>query len=713
MRRWVKRGAIGLVALPALAAIGLATWEPLLATRAAPPPDHHYDTVIVRDRWGVPHIYGKTDPDVAYGIAYAQSEDDFPTMQDVLAMTRGRLGALDGADGAKTDYVVHLLDARATVDRDYIKQPADVRALLDGYAAGMNAYARRHPGEVKLAKLFPVNGEDVATGFVVRSPFFFGLDQVLGALAGDMPLPKENAGPVPDAPDVTPVGPNGQDNGSNAFVVGPRRASDGHTRLVSNSHQPWTGGVAWYELVVHSGQGWNFAGANFPGAPYPLLGHNQTLGWTNTVNRPDLTDVYKLALDSDGTHYRFDGQWRALERTRVWLPVKLWGPFVLPVPRTVLRAVQGPVIETRNGDYALRYAGADQLKMVEQYYRLNKARDFAGWQRAMAIQGVPATNFLYADAKGNIAYFYNAMFPNRKPGYDYAGVLPGDTSRDYAAGTVPWAMVPRNVNPASGFLENSNNTPFMAAGLGSEVNPKDWSPLLGIETDTTNRSTRALELLGADPSISADDLYRIKYDVGVSKRSWFGKWLGEIMASDSRGDAALDRAKGLLTRWDWQFDGKNPADALAALLMHTGQNWHYFRKPQPDPRATLKDATDYLTQHFGRIDPPYGDVLRLRRGNVDLPMDGGPDTLRAAANWDEAPDGRLVVKHGDSFIMFVDWDKSGRVTSRSIQPYGAAVSRPNSIHYADQAPLFVQHKLKPVWFSRDQLKDHIERIYRP
>ena len=201
--------------------------------------------------------------------------------------------------------------------------------------------------------------------------------------------------------------------------------------------------------------------------------------------------------------------------------------------------------------------------------------------------------------------------------------------------------------------------------------------------------------------------------MAVSRRSWAGKWFADILAADSRGDATLDRAKALLARWDWSYDGRNPADALAALLLHAGNSWHYFRKPEADPRATLKDAAAYLLKYYGRLDPPYGDVLRLRRGTVDLPMDGGPDTLRAAADWDEAPDGRLVVKHGDSFILFVDWDKAGRVRSRSIQPFGAAVSRPHSPHYGDQAPLFVRHKLKPVWFSTAQLKGHIERIYRP
>lgn len=713
MRKILVRGATGLVALVIVLAVFLAVWEPLTATAPAPPPKRSYDVKIARDTFGVPHIFGKTDPDVAYGIAYAHAEDDFSTLQEVLAMTRGRLGAMTGEDGAKTDYVLHLLGARETVDRDYMKQPADIRALLDGYASGLNRYAERHPGEVRLARLFPVDGKDVATGFVLRSPFFFGLDSVLGALAGNMPLPKDSAGPIPDAPDITPVGPNGNENGSNAFVVAPHRSADGYTRLVSNSHQPWRGGVAWYELVVHSQTGWNFAGATFPGAPYPLLGHNRALGWTNTVNRPDLIDLYRLVLDPDGRKYRFDGAWRPLERTRVWLHVKLWGPFVLPVPKTVLRAVQGPVIETPQGAIAIRYGGADQLKMVEEYYRLNRATDFAEWQKALAIQGIPATNFLYGDAKGNIAYFYNASFLNRKPGFDYTQVLPGDTSRDFAPGTVPWAQVPRNINPASGFLINANNTPFQAAGTGSEIRPQDFSPLLGIETDTTNRGTRALELMSADPSISDADLHRIKFDTGVSRVSWAAKWFADIAAVDPKGDRALIDAQALLATWDWNYDGKGRADALAALLLRAGNKWHYQRRPEADPRTELSKAAAYLVKHFARLDPPLGTVLRVRQGKVDLPMDGGPDVLRAAALWDEAPDGRLAVKHGDSFIMFIAWDRQGRVSSQSIEPFGAATTRPDSRHYADQAPLFVRHQLKPVWFDPAQLKGHVERAYRP
>lgn len=713
MRLWAR--VVGVVAaLLVVAAIGLAVWEPLVATSVTAPPERKYDSVIARDRYGVPHIFGKTDPDVAYGVAYAHAEDDFATLQEAVAMTRGRLGAISGADGAKVDYTLALLGARETAHRDYDKQPADVRALLDAYASGLNAYARRHPGEVRLSKLFPANGEDIATGFVLRTPFFFGLDQTLGALTGDKPLPREDAGATPDSPDPTALPATGEamPNGSNAFVVAPKRSADGFTRVVSNSHQPWKGPVAWYELSVQSGSGWHFSGATFPGVPFPVMGHNETLGWTNTVNRPDLTDVYKLVTNADGTQYRFDGEWLPLEAKRVWLKVA-FGPFVLPIPKMAYRAVQGPVIVNKSGAYAIRYAGADQLRMIEEYYRLTRARNFAEWQKALAIQGVPATNFLYGDAQGNIAYVYNASFPNRKPGFDYKHVLPGDTSRNLAAGTVPFSAVPQNVNPASGFLINANNTPYQAAGAGSELKPADYSPLLGIETDTTNRGTRSVELMGQDSSISAADLDRIKYDTGVSRLSWAARWYRDVAGVDPKGDAQLTAAVALLKRWNWDFDGKHAGQSLAAILLRTGQKWHYQRRPELDPRDALAKAAAYLQRHFGTLDPPLGTVLRLRHGTVDLPLDGAPDVLRAASTWDEAADGRLVVKHGDSFILFMEWDKQGRVASRSVQPYGAATTRPASPHYTDQAALFVAHKTKPVHFWRDDLRKNVERVYRP
>ncbi|WP_200879094.1 acylase [Sphingopyxis sp. MWB1] len=718
-----RRALIGLVLLLVGAAAALAFWEPLTASASAPPAsDYQPERVeIARDRFGVPHIFGKSDADVAYGVAYAHAEDDFETLQQVMAMTRGRAGALLGEEGARIDYVAALLDVRATSARDWPGLPADVRRLFDAYAAGLNHYAAKHPEEVALRGLFPVTGEDVVAGFILRSPFFFGLDSVLGDAVEAKPFAREG-GPAladetkPVVRPLTPVGRDPDDNGSNAMAVAPARSTDGATRLVSNSHQPWTGSVAWYELVVHSDEGWDFAGATFPGAPYPFLGHNKYLGWTNTVNRPDLIDIYKLVLDDSGEAYRFDGEWRPLEKKRVWLKVK-FGPFTLPVPRTVWRSVHGPVVKNDEGAFAIRYAGMDQADMVTQYYRLNKARDFAEWRAAMAGQGVPATNFIYADAKGNIGLFYNAMFPDRPQGYDWRGVLPGDQSAALWTETLPFGRVPALVNPRSGYVMNANNSPWVAAGPGDELDAAAFSPLLGVEEDMTNRAARLIDLFEASGQIDEARLKAIKYDTSYAKTGYAKAWIDRLLALDVKGDPALERAQALLRQWDWNLDGKGKGDALALMLLRPANRSHYQRRPAPDPMKTLKEVTVHLQKHFAGLDPRLGTVLRLRHGEgaarVDLPLDGGNDTIRASTLWDVEPDGRLKVRHGDSFIMFVTWDRDGRVRSESIQPFGAATTRPASPHYNDQAPLFVRHALKPVLFDPQALKASGARFYRP
>jgi acyl-homoserine-lactone acylase len=703
MKQWIKATAGLIVVLAA----GAAFWEPFTARSVAPPPEQRYDARIVRDEFGVPHIFGKTDADTAYGLAYAHSEDDFETLQQVVAMTRGRTGALLGADGAKIDYILHFLKARETANRDYGKVPADVRAMLEAYAAGMNRYAARHPGEVRLRKLFPVNGEDIATGFVLRSPFFFGLDAYIGNLTEGKPIPIESAAPM------TPVGTDPEMNGSNAFVVAPKRMADGKTWLISNSHQPYEGQVAWYEAAVHSAQGLDMAGALFPGSPFVLLGHNRTLGWTNTVNHPDLVDVYKLELDESGKNYRFDGKMLPLESKRVWLPVK-YGPFTLPVPKTLYWSIHGPVIKNDKGMFALRYAGMDQVKMLEQYYRITKARDWNEWSAAMNIGGIPGTNFLYGDKSGKIAYIYNALFPPRKPGFDYRGILPGDTSKALWDGALGFDRMPKIVDPPSGFVTNANNSPFLSAGPGSEMKPSDYSPLLGIERKMTNRGIRSVELMAADSSITPEELLTIKFDTAYSKNSYVGEWMAKIAATDLKDAPQLAKAQALLATWDWKSDGKGGADTLAELMIRPANRTNYRSIPFPDVRETLTKWSDYLMTHFGRLDVPLFEMQRLRRGNVDLPMDGGTDALRATSIWDnEQKDFKGRVKHGDSFIMLINWDKAGKVSSRSIQPYGAATNRPESPHYTDQMKLFVNKQFKPVHFERADLLANAKRAYRP
>jgi acyl-homoserine-lactone acylase len=726
MLKWLGRGAFALVVVAIIGIVALASWEPFFAVPGKAPTAREYRAEIVRDEWGVPHIYGKTDADAAFGVAIAHAEDDFFTLQDVVAMARGRYGAIAGQEGATFDYVYHLLDARGTAQRRYPKLPADTRALFEAYAAGLNQYAADHPDEVKLANLFPVNGEDVAAGFVLRQPFFFGLGNVIGPLVEGGELPHEFGPDIPGFPRKDPTHrpasskqanllhplPLGEDAallGSNAFAVAPEK-SGGPTTLISNSHQPLRGAVAWYELSVESEEGWHFTGANFPGSPFPFLGHNEHLGWTNTVNRPDMVDIYRLEVNTAGTQYRLDGEWRALERKTVTLPVKL-GPLVLPIQREVLRSVHGPVIKNDKGYFAVRYGGIDSVAQIDAYYRLNRATNLKQWQAQIARMAIPSTNFIYADSQGNIAYVYNAAIPDRPKGVkaNWRGVLDGSRSDLIWNGAVDYKELPKLINPASGWLYNSNNEPFTAAGKGSDLDPADFAPILGIERKQTNRSRRAWKLLSEAEVLDRKTLEAIKYDTFFERKDYLDRMFDDLEQLKASGDLA--EARDVLLEWDFKADGKGRADALAYLMIKDFMAAEYQNRVWPDIEEKLSAAAKHLQTHFGRLDPPMAELVRLRLGGVDLPLDGGSDTLRAATTWQVDEDGRLRLVHGDSFIQWVEWTKGKRVSSRSIQPFGAASTRPGSAHYTDQMKLFVDHKLKPVRFWRDEVLAHAKRRY--
>ena len=734
MRTWFARTGFAVLTIVLVAVIILASWEPFSAKAGpAPDSDRAYEAEIVRGEFGVPHIYGKTDADVAFGVAIAHAEDDFFTLQDTVAMARGRYGAIAGEDGAAVDYVYHLLDARGTAEREYPALPADTRALFEAYATGLNQYAKEHPGEVKLARLFPVNGQDVAAGFALRQPFFFGIANIIQPLVEGTDLRPEHGPPIPAdrldpnrsgppimedgepaettaataRPMPLPWGEDGAMSGSNAWAIAPEKSGDGVTRLVSNAHQPWRGGVAWYELVVESEEGWHFAGANFPGSPLPFLGHNENLGWTNTVNTPDMVDIYRLDMREDGSQYRLDGEWLDLERETVILPVRL-GPIVLPIPQEVLRSVHGPVIANDRGHFAIRYGGMGNLKQLDAYYRLNKARDFAEWRAQLARLDIPSTNFVYADREGNIGYFYNAALPERAVGYDWRTILPGDESAAIWQETVDFDTLPQIVNPASGWLYNANNTPYSAAGRGSDLSRDAFAPELGVELKMTNRARRAAKLLEAADTIDRATLEAIKYDTRYERAGYLAQMLDEVAALELNDDDLIS-AQRLLAEWDLSADSVGEGDSIALLMIRPYMSASYTNGTWPDALQELERSTQHLMTHFGRLDPPMADLLRLRQGDVDLPLDGGSDTLRASTTWDVDDDGRLSVRHGDSFIQFVEWSPGERVRSESVVPFGAASTRPRSVHYTDQSPLFIRHALKPVHFWRTDVAQNAVR----
>ena len=686
-------------------------------SRPAPPDtasliakSHLYNVHIERDTFGVPHVIGARDVDVAYGFGYAHCEDDFDTIQKVALAIRGQLAAEEGRDAAVTDYLVHFFRIWETVNARYENDlPQDVRQVMEAYADGVNYYAAVHPKQV-IRGLLPFTGKDIAAGFLFKLPFFYNLGNVLQTVNTGHSGPSLGLRSTSQTAFLFPG--HGEEIGSNAVAVAPSRSADGATRLLVNSHQPYTGPVAWYEAVLDSGQGWHVAGGFFPGSPFMLHGHNEHLGWANTVNEPDLADVYRLTLNpANPNQYRLDGQWRDFEKSVATIRVKIWGPLVWTVHRDVLYSVHGPVLKTDRGAFAIRYAGMDEARACLQYFRLNKARNLDEFRAAMRLQALPSINFVYADEKGNIGYIYNGMFPVRKEGFDWLGVLPGDRSDLIWHSYLPFDQVPQIWNPPSGFVFNSNNTPFHATRPADDLKPASFSPTLGIQTNMTNRAWRALETYGADEHITAEAFRKYKYDLTYSSHSEELQILHQLIALNPGNDALLKQAIEVLKRLDPVADVSNPGMALAVLTIKPVMLARMAGK-HPSLADALLASANLLQKHFGRIDPSWGEVNRLRRGKLNVAIDGGPDTYRAV-DGDEQPDGTLTATGGDTLIMFVSWDKNGQLNSQSIEQFGACNSDPNSRHYADQLPLFVAMKTKPVLFTEAELTGHMEAEYRP
>ena len=669
------------------------------------------DVRILRDTWGVPHIFGATDADTAFGLGYAHAEDDFGTIQDTLLADRGEVSSVKGRESAPLDYLVHLFRVREVVDENYEKDLSpEARAVCDAYAEGVNLYAALHPKEVVKNGLFPATGKDVVAGFVLKVPFFYMLDRTVREIFE--PVRKRPVSTKSPTAAAEAFFTQGAEIGSNAFAVGPSRSADGRTRLGVNSHQPWTGPVTWYEAHLHSEEGMDIVGGTFPGCPIILHGQNRNLGWAHTVNLPDLADIYVLEINPDNPNqYKFDGQWRDLEVSKARITVRTFGPIRWTVEREVLGSVYGPAVRQPHGVYAIRYAGYGDIRSVEQWYRMGKAHNFDEWIEAMRMRAIPSFNVVYADREGNIYYVYNALLPLRAEGYDWKQYLPGNTSETLWKEFLPFEKLPQIKNPASGFVISCNNTPFRTTIGPENPKPEEYSATLGIETRMTNRALRALELFGADDSITEEEFCAYKYDVSYSKNSQAAELLRKILDAPRSDDPVVNEAVDVLHAWDLRTNLENRGTAIAVLTMEPIVRAELFGGPSPDLMTTLTAKAHLLKDTYGRIDVPWGEVNRIRRGTVDVGASGGPDVLRAI--YGALQNGKLIGNDGDSYILFASWGTDGKVFSRSIHQFGSATLDEKSVHYADQLPLFVACKTKPVWFDEAEIRANLEREYRP
>ncbi len=668
-------------------------------TRPAIAAAARYDATIIRDRFGVPHVFARRNADAAFGLAYAHAEDDFATIQRALLAARGKLAAVDGRAVAQEDYLVQILGIWDAINQHYDTDISpDTKALLDGYVAGLNLYAAQHRGEV-LAGFAPARPQDVVALFMLRLPLFYGLDnQVKSLIAG---IPAKTAGDMTHLRSLT-------------AAIAPARSPDGATRLLINPQGPFAGPLSWYEARVSSAEGWNLEGGLLPGSPVMLAAAGPNSGWGISANRPDLVDIYQLKPNpANPNEYWFDGAWRKLDVREARIVTRLWGPIRAIVRRPLLRSIHGPVFRGPMGLYALRYAGQNDLKGVEAFFALNKAQDFNAFTAVLASGDIPSLSFVYADRIGRIAAFYNGAFPNRPPGYDWTRPVPGDVSADLWMGYLPFSAVPQTVAPQSGFVVAANATPFRVTSDPYNPKPDAFGLSMGIETGLNNRARRALVLLPAAKTLTDDGFRAFKFDSCFAGDSDFAAIVKDLGERNYAGEPMLEEAGEDLRRYNLCTDSANRGAPLAVLtaapLLQASANG----LPRPDPVATLRSTAAWLLSHFARLDPEWGEVSRLRRDNLDLPLSGAPDALR---NVELAPNQKAAgfssAEAGDSFVLFSKWQKNGAWQAQSIVPFGNSRNSGTN-RYDNQAVLFAREQLKSVPLDPRSLLAQATAIERP
>ena len=388
----------------------------LCSCAVAPPQSEPLTNIkIARDQWGVPHIMAPSDAEVAYGLAWAECEDDFITLQEQMAAGRGMLGKLKGKDGVIVDFAIKLMGLSDIVAARYdseVQEP--FKSYLESYIAGLNAYAILHPEQVLLKGLFPLTGHDAIIGYLLGNIEVSGAGKDLQKIMNGK-IAKELQSNFP--------------KGSNAFAISKDKTTDGKTYIAINSHQPLEGWYSWYEAHLISEEGLNILGGTFPGGMVIFHGTNEHLAWAHTVNHADFSDVYKLSMHPKKKgQYQLDGKWLSLEKKRHWAWMKLAGPLKIPIRQTSYESKFGPTFKTDDGFYAWRFAVGESIRMAEQWYRMNKATNFESFMDALKMQGIASLNLVYADKEDNIYYLSNGRFPVRNPNYDWSTVLPGDTT---------------------------------------------------------------------------------------------------------------------------------------------------------------------------------------------------------------------------------------------------------------------------------------------
>lgn len=670
---------------------------------------------IVRDAYGVPHIFTKTDAEAVYGVAWAQCEDNFHLMQDNFASTKGLAGRLIGKTGAVLDLLYEVFKMDEFVNRRYAQDISpEMEKLLNNYTAAINKYAETHPKEVKHKKIFPITAKEVLGNHVLHFILLHSSAMELGKF-----LTKEFSYALID----------NERHGSNAMAYSPNITADGKSYLVGNPHQPINEMGNFWEVSVHSEEGYEAHGATFSiGGLFPVIAANRNLGWSHTTNYQNSADIYKLEMHpSKKNHYKYDGEWIPLEVNTAKLKVKI-GFMVIPVAKKYYWSKYGPTFKKKNGYFSFKSHAFHNIKAPEQWYKMGLAKNLEEFEAALDIQGLAAQTITYADKEGNIFHLSNFAHPYRNEEYDWSElkkgntvILPGNTSKsNWTLDKIhPISDLAQVKNPKCGYVYNCNNTVFRMTAPEENLKPEDFPAHFGMLESSMVRSNTFEKLISTHDKVTFEDVRKMRESVTIDKNKMSFRYCtncSDIPLFLNK-YPELAPAKEVFDKWNGSFaiDNKQaPLMAIAGMHIEEYVKSQFGNEEKEIPEKvmvkTVLKAQKFLLKHYGTLELELGTVQKAVRYGVELPMYGGINTL---ANTHIKPykKGKVELAGGDSFIIYAKFGENGLEELNTVNAFGNSLKEGNP-YSTNQTEMYVNQKTRKAELDLKKLKAS-GKIYNP